>query len=233
MQKYEMIGVVQSLQVAYDMFCPFVCRETVGVHDESVKTACHSVVYAVSVAPEICRCVAEAAHSLGERHELWRKSHDDAVIEHPAVLCVHSRLDGGKGGIGELCGGKLLSERKTLRKETGGMRHVCRKICAHDFPRESINQEIEHETAAMRCMADGNRCTNDEIVRCGEIGCLAETKEIRRRRAQESCAVRMIGMDANLLCGFACPEEGQHDFLQRTQVDMGSAVRTRAAHEIK
>ena len=43
----------------------------------------------------------------------------------------------------------------------------------------------------------------------------------------------MIGSDANLLCGFACPEEGQDDFLLRAQVDMGTAVRARATHEIK
>ena len=228
-----MVGITQSLQVADDLLRSFVCRETVGRHDEAVIAACHAVVDAVTVAPEICRRIAEAAHSLGERHELRRKGHGDAVIEHSAVLCIHSRLDGGEGWISELCGGKLLSERKPLREETGSIGHVCRKIRTHNFPRESVNEEIEHETTAMRCMADGNRCTDDEIVRRGEIRCLAEPKEIRRRRAQESRAVRMIGSDANLLCGFACPEEGQHDFLRRAQVDMGTAVCTRATHEIK
>ena len=156
---------MQSLQIADDLLRSFVCRKAVGRHDEAVIAACHAVVDAVPVASEICRRIAEAAHSLGERHELRRKGHDDAVIEHSAVLCIHSRLDGGERWIGKLCGGKLLPERKPLREETGGMRHVCRKIRTHNFPRESGNEEIEHETTAMRCMTDGNRCADDEIVR--------------------------------------------------------------------
>ena len=161
----EMIGIMQSLQIADDLLRTFVCREAVGRHDEAVIAACHAVVDAVPVAPEICRCVAETSHSLGERYKLRRKGHDDAVIEHSAVLCIHSRFDGGKGGIGKLCGRELLSERKSLREETGSIGHVCRKIRTHNFPRESVNEEIEHETTAMRCMTDGNRCADDEIVR--------------------------------------------------------------------
>ena len=66
------------------------------------------------------------------------------LIEHLRVMGITARLDDGQCGIGALGCREMLIEDRAAREEACNVRHSVRKARAGDVPRQSIDEDVQH-----------------------------------------------------------------------------------------
>ena len=149
----------------------------------------------VAYAPRRSTVVAEIRHALRERLKIKRNLMAVALVEHLRMMRPASRLDHGQRGIGALGRGEVLIENCTARKEARDVRHVVRKARPRHIPRQSVDEEVQHELFACGAVPEADRRAHGveriplrremcrlreakmaerpfaEIGRCGRRGC--------------------------------------------------------------
>ena len=106
-----MVDVRETVDIANEALYPFIGVVMVRCDDETVVTARHAVVYAVSAAHEIDRRIAALLHALGERDIVLIQLYGEAIVKDFAMVEIHARLDGRQRRIG------ILGRRKMPVKD--------------------------------------------------------------------------------------------------------------------
>ena len=154
MQEEELICLAKGFEMADRALRAVKGRQIPRGRDDAVVAAHRPAVHGVAARHRGGAVIAEILHALRERRHTERQLVTVLFAEHLRMRRITPCLDGGERGVGELRGGKMIVKDDAAREKLRDARHIFREPRAHDRPRETVHENVQHEFFAARAVSE-------------------------------------------------------------------------------